>query len=156
MIHKEVRCQILIQFLHRYRKTIFILCILMWIGAFTATHIPNSSIPEKIHDLGNITLHIIGFLGLSSWFILTLVAFNINSLLYRILIVLLVTMVYAAIDEYTQQFFGRGTSLLEWFVDTCSTIVALVICESVLGRIKKEATFEKAVHACYAESNLRP
>jgi VanZ family protein len=108
----------------------------MWMGAFTATHIPNSSIPQSIHDLGHITLHIIGFLGLSSWFILTLVAFNISPL-RRIITVLLIMTIYAAIDEYTQQFFGRGTSLLEWFIDTCATIVALVIWESIFGRITK-------------------
>jgi VanZ family protein len=109
----------------------------MWIGAFTATHIPNSSIPQVIHDLGHFVLHVIGFLGLSSWFILTLVAFNTGPTLRRILVVLLIMTIYAAIDEYTQQFFGRGTSLQEWFIDTVATIVALVIWESIFWFIKK-------------------
>jgi VanZ family protein len=122
--------------LYRYRKAILVIFILMWIGAFTATHIPNSAIPQMIHDLGHILLHIVGFLGLSTWFILTLVAFNVSPL-RRILVVLLTMTIYAAIDEYTQQFFGRGTSLLEWFVDTCAAAVALVIWESIFCLIKK-------------------
>ena len=137
MFQKKDRCKIIIQLLHHYRKAILVIFILMWIGAFTATHIPNSSIPQAVHDLGYITLHIIGFWGLSSWFILTLIAYNVSPPLRRILVVLLTMTIYAAIDEYTQQFFGRGTSLAEWFIDTVATMVALVIWESIFRLTKK-------------------
>ncbi|MGB7583030.1 MAG: VanZ family protein [Sedimentisphaerales bacterium] len=108
----------------------------MWIGAFTATHVPYSTIPRVFRDLGHFTLHVLGFLGLSSWFILTLAAFNFSSL-RRIVVVLLIMTIYGAIDEYTQQFFGRSTSFSEWLIDTGATIVALVIWESVFWLTKK-------------------
>jgi VanZ family protein len=108
----------------------------MWIGAFTATHVPYSTIPSAIRDLGHFALHGLGFLGLSSWFILTLAALNVSPL-RRIVVVLLIMMIYGAIDEYTQQFFGRSTDLPDWFIDTGATIVALVIWESIFWLTKK-------------------
>ena len=91
-------------FLYRQRTAILFILILMWIRAFAATHIPARYIPSGIAGLGDIVLHGIGFLGLSSWFILTVTAFGIKPV-QRILLVLLVMMVYGAVDEYTQQFF---------------------------------------------------
>ena len=124
------------QLLYRHRKLILVIFILMWIGAFTATHVPYSAIPREISALGHFTLHLLGFLGLSSWFILTLAAFNFSPL-RRIVVVLLVMTIYGAIDEYTQQFFGRNTSFAEWLIDTGATIVALVIWESIFWLTKK-------------------
>ncbi len=124
------------QLLYRHRKLILVIFILMWIGAFTATHVPYNTIPREIRDLGHFALHVLGFLGLSSWFILTLAAFNFSSL-RRIVVVLLIMTIYGAIDEYTQQFFGRSTSFSEWLIDTGATIVALVIWESVFWLTKK-------------------
>jgi len=128
--------------LYRHRKLILVIFVLMWIGAFTATHIPNSTIPSEIRDLGHFALHGLGFLGLSSWFILTLAALNVSPL-HRIVVVLLTMMIYGAIDEYTQQFFGRSTDLPDWFIDTGATIVALVIWESIFWLTKKEVTATK-------------
>jgi VanZ family protein len=117
-------------FLYRWRKVIAAICVLMWLGAFTATHIPNQSIPQEVHDLGGSVLHGVGFLGLSSWFILAVAGFWPKPI-HRLLLVLSVMMVYAALDEYTQQFFGRSTDLEDWITDTVATIVALALWESV-------------------------
>ena len=105
--------------------------ILLWIGAFTATHIPAKYIPRHIASLGDIVLHGIGFLGLSSWFILTLAAFGVK-LEHRIILVLLVMLVYGAVDEYTQQFFGRSTELKDWLTDTMATVISLILWEIFL------------------------
>ena len=118
-------------FLYRRRTAILFILILMWIGAFTATHIPARYIPGQIACLGDFVLHGIGFLGLSSWFILTVVAFGIKPV-QRIPLVLLVMMVYGALDEYTQQFFGRSTELKDWLTDTTATVVALILWETIL------------------------
>jgi VanZ family protein len=104
----------------------------MWIGAFTATHIPNNSIPKAVHDLGKVVLHGVGFFGLSSWFILTLAAFQVPRF-RRILIVLFVMMLYAALDEYTQQFFGRTMMFHDWVVDTIATTISMLFWESLFG-----------------------
>lgn len=118
-------------FLYRWRRAILFILILMWIGAFVATHIPARYIPGQIARLGDFTLHGIGFLGLSSWFILTLAAFGVKPP-QRILLVLLVMMVYGALDEYTQQFFGRSTELKDWLTDTTATVVSLIVWETIL------------------------
>jgi VanZ family protein len=108
----------------------------MWIGAFTATHIPARYIPRQIACLGDIALHGIGFLGLSSWFILTLAAFGTKPA-QRILLVIAVMTVYGAVDEYTQQFFGRSTELKDWLTDTTATIVSLILWETILFLAKR-------------------
>jgi VanZ family protein len=118
-------------FLYRRRTAILFILILMWTGAFTVTHIPARCIPGQIAALGDVTLHGIGFLGLSSWFILTVAAFGIKPV-QRILLVLLVMMFYGAVDEYTQQFFGRSTQLKDWLTDTMATVVSLILWETIL------------------------
>ena len=117
-------------FLHRWRKPVLIIFLLVWVGAFTATHIPSKSIPTEILDLGHFVLHGVGFLGLSSWFVLAVVAFGVTRG-RRVLLVLSVMMIYAAVDEYTQQFFGRSTDLADWITDTVATVIALGLWESV-------------------------
>lgn len=124
-------------FLYCWRKQILAVFILMWVGAFTATHIPNHMIPKEIHDLGKVTLHGVGFCGLTSWFILAMAAFRRNPI-RRMLLSLFVMMVYAAIDEYTQQFFGRSPALFDWTIDTIGTVVAIILWESILWMIEKK------------------
>jgi VanZ family protein len=123
-------------FLYRWRTAILFILILLWIGAFTATHIPARYIPGQIASIGEIGLHGIGFLGLSSWFILTVAAFNIKPV-QRILLVLLVMIVYGAVDEYTQQFFGRSTELKDWLTDITATVVSLILWEPILFLAKR-------------------
>jgi VanZ family protein len=118
-------------FLYRHRKAILVILILMWIGAFTVTHIPGSYIPVPIAQLGDISLHGIGFLGLSSWFILTLAAFDVRPSI-RILLVLVIMLNYGAVDEYTQQFFGRSTELKDWLTDATATVASLIVWETIL------------------------
>jgi VanZ family protein len=123
-------------FLYRWRKAILVIFILMWIGAFTATHIPASYIPGPIAQLGDFSLHEIGFMGLSSWFILTLAAFGVEPPI-RILLVMVVMLNYAAVDEYTQQFFGRSTELKDWLTDATATAAALILWETILFLAKR-------------------
>ncbi|MGA2914828.1 MAG: VanZ family protein [Sedimentisphaerales bacterium] len=123
-------------FLYRRRTAILFILILMWTGAFTATHIPAryitaGYIPGLIASLGDVVLHGIGFLVLSSWFILTLAAFGVKPK-QRILLVLLIMIVYGAVDEYTQQFFGRSTELKDWLSDTTATVISLILLETIL------------------------
>lgn len=123
-------------FLHRRRKAILVILILMWTGAFTVTHIPASYIPGQIASIGDIGLHGIGFLGLSSWFVLTLAAFDVKPAI-RIILVIVVMLNYGAVDEYTQQFFGRSTELKDWLTDITATVVSVIVWETVLFLAKK-------------------
>lgn len=108
----------------------------MWIGAFVATHIPTRYVPGLIACFGDFILHGIGFLGLSSLFILTVAAFGIKPV-QRAPLVLLVMMVYGALDEYTQQFFGRSTELKDWLTDTTATVVSLIVWETILFLVQR-------------------
>jgi len=52
-------------------------------------------------------------------------------------LVLLVMMVYGALDEYTQQFFGRSTELKDWLTDTTATVVSLILWETILFLVQR-------------------
>jgi VanZ family protein len=117
-------------FLRRWRKTVLAICILMWAGAFTATHVPGREIPRELASLGDVVLHGVGYLGLSSWFILALAAFGVRRS-WRAAIVLGVMMLYGAFDEQTQPYFGRSCDLSDWITDTVATAAAIVLWETV-------------------------
>ena len=102
----------------------------MWGGAFAATHVPMRVFPAAVADLGHVVLHSIGYLGLSSWFILTVEAFGLSRV-RQVILVLPVMTIYAAVDEYTQQFFGRSNRWQDWLTDTVATAIALAIWEGV-------------------------
>lgn len=123
-------------FLYRWRKVIAVICGFMWLGAFTATHIPSKSIPGEVLNLGHFILHGVGFLGLSSWFILALTGFLVKPH-RRWLLVMVIMTVYAAFDEYTQQFFGRSTDLPDWIIDTVAAAVALALWEGIFWMIAR-------------------
>jgi VanZ family protein len=116
-------------FLFRWRKAIGAICILMWMGAFTATHVPGNDIPDELVSLGKVALHGTGYLGLSSWFILALAAYRVRPL-RRAAIVVGVMMLYGAFDEKTQPYFGRSCQLGDWITDSVAAAVAVVLWES--------------------------
>jgi VanZ family protein len=119
--------------LHRLRQFLLALCIVTWISAFVATHIPAEQIPQT--GMGEGYLHLIGFLGLAGVFWLALAAYG-NSASRRIAVVIVVMALYAAADEYTQAYFGRGTSASDWLMDVLGTLCAVALLEIVFGLAK--------------------
>jgi VanZ family protein len=100
----------------------------MWIGAFTATHIPKEELPEIQFSFG--VLHILGFAGLVSWFILTLAAYRVGRR-QRVIRTLVTMLIYSSFDEYTQQFFHRSSDLPDVVRDMAGTVLAIIIWELV-------------------------
>jgi len=124
--------------LHRRRGFILAVLVLAWLGAFVATHVPAPDIPRRILELGQVVLHAVGFFALSSLFLLTLAAFGVRP--YRRAAVVLVAMaLYAAADEYTQQFVHRSSELADWLVDTVATAVAVAAWEGIFRLTRRTA-----------------
>ncbi len=122
--------------LHRFRKLVLAVYVLLWVIAFAMTHVPGNDLPDvKVAD--NV-LHTFGFMGLASALIITLAAFNVR-VGRRIIAALLVMPIYGAIDEYTQQFFHRTTDFRDWCHDVIGTLLAIAVCEALLLLLFKRA-----------------
>ncbi len=130
--------------LTRFRRTLLLMCILMWVSAFCLSHIPLPQLPDLPgKDKG---LHFIGFACLASILLLTLMAHgrgHDQKLLRRCAITLLVTAVYGAIDELTQPLVKRHGTVDDWLADVAGSVAAVIvwgIVLSVLGKKKKPKT----------------
>jgi VanZ family protein len=108
------------------RRLFLLACVLAWAGALTASHIPGPDLPE-IH-VSDKTLHVTGFLILTTLFWLTL-SLHGRRRLGRIAIILLVMPVYAALDELTQPWFLRTADVHDWLADMIGALCALTILE---------------------------
>lgn len=105
--------------------------IVMWMAAFTVTHIPMTvagagSGLDKLY-------HFVGYLGLSALLWRTLYAYD-HPPGRRRLVVGLVVPVYAALDELTQPYFGRSAELLDFVADALGMVVAVAAAEIGLRR----------------------
>lgn len=115
--------------LHRVRHGVLILCVILWMGAFTATHVPGEDLPE--FHTSDTVLHVTGFAGLASTFFVTLAAYGVSRI-HRIPTGICIMMIYAALDESTQPFFHRSQDIMDWLADLGGTALALLLCEAFL------------------------
>jgi VanZ family protein len=114
--------------LSRYRKPLLVMLVVVWAAALTLTHLP----PRDVPDLGvsDKTEHVVGFAGLGGMFIVTMTAMGL-PFRKRILATLVVLPLYAAIDEWTQPWFGRSCDIHDWLADCCGTAAAIVTWELI-------------------------
>ena len=124
-----------IALLNRRRRAVLVITICLWISACALTHLPADDLPN--FSTNDTMLHTVGFWGLASWFLLTLVGYRVRPL-WRVLIVLAVMAVYAALDEITQPLppFGRTCDLHDWKNDMIGTAIAVAIWEIILGAFR--------------------
>lgn len=127
--------------LHRHRRWVLGITICLWITACVLTHLPPGDVPDL--RTGDATLHSVGFWGLASWFLLTLVGYRVKPL-RRVLIVFAVMAAYGALDENTQPWFGRTCDLGDWINDMTGTAVAVGVWEIVLGAFRKKGSHPTA------------
>ena len=113
----------------RVRNCMLILCVFMWICAFTATHLPGEAVPRL--RLSDMSLHAIGYFVLVAILVATLVVHGLPRR-RRVLAVLVVVPLYAAFDEISQPLFGRSTSIHDWIMDLCGALLAIAAVESFL------------------------
>lgn len=109
-----------------HRRILLAGCISLWVGAFVATHIPVSHLPP-IH-VSDKTLHAVGFFALASVFGWTLRAHG-HRRLRRVLLVLALMTIYAAVDEITQPLVNRYAAWSDWFADVFGAVAAVLVWE---------------------------
>jgi len=110
--------------LFRMRGWVLLDLCLLWAFATVASHTPPDRLPDLPVD-GKV-LHVVGFVGLSCLFMLTLTAYGHKGL-RRDLVTLLVMSAYAAFDEGTQPYFHRHGCASDWLLDTASAAGGLAI-----------------------------
>ena len=106
------------------------LCVFMWVCAFTATHLPRGAVPQS--GLSDKWLHTIGYFVLVAILVATLVVHGLPRR-RRVLAVLVAVPLYAAFDEISQPLFGRSTSIHDWIMDLCGALLALTAVETFLA-----------------------
>jgi len=115
----------------RSRRWLLIACIVLWAGAFTATHTPAPHLPD-LPDIKDTTMHAVGYLVLAGMFALVLASRGLPGVA-RVTIVLCVLLSYAALDELTQPYFNRTADINDWLADSIGTIIAAAAVETVLA-----------------------
>jgi len=110
----------------RRRRLLTAIAVVLWVLAFTATHIPPS-------DLGHIAvshrvLHVTGYAGLTFWIGLALIATGAPPR-RRVVGIALVLAAYGVFDELTQPIFGRTASIRDWLADLVGIAVGLATAE---------------------------
>ena len=111
------------------RRPLLVMTVLLWVGAFVATHVPAETIPQM--HVSDKWLHFMGFLVLAAALHLTLVVHGIGRW-RRVAATLLSMAAYAALDERTQPLVNRSCSPTDAVADLCGAIAAVVALELVL------------------------
>jgi VanZ family protein len=108
--------------------------LIYWLVLFAATHYPRVPLPHVVSYSDKI-YHLVAFglLALLAWRALEARAAPSGP---RIASLAAGLVVYAAIDEYTQQFVGRGTDPLDFAADATGIALVLVVL-SVRWRAKR-------------------
>ncbi len=112
--------------LHRHRRVVLGVLIVLWVFAFVVTHIPAERVPPI--GLKDTSLHLLGFLALGAMGLLTLLAYRVGKG-RRITLVISLAAIYAGVDEITQPLVGRADSLQDWIADLAGAILAVLLFE---------------------------
>ena len=108
------------------RRLILSACLIVWVGAFIATHIPAGHLPRA--GVSDKFLHAAGYFVISGLFWLTLRVYGVMGA-KRIALIFFTMLAYAAIDEITQPLVERDNSLGDWLADITGMIIALILLE---------------------------
>lgn len=110
------------------RATVFgirvatVLLVIFWMTMFVGTHLPRVPMPH-VSNIDKL-FHFGGFAGLSflmAWAIPT----QYGRPRWNVLVAALVSVGYAAIDEFSQIPVGRTADVLDWLADTAGVIAGL-------------------------------
>ncbi len=102
-----------------------IAAVLSTIVLVVLTHIPGDSIPSSVR-YNDKMMHFVAYALVS---LLYGVSFAVTGRkgLWRLLIISIFMVILGAADEYTQQFFGRHTDLLDYYADLCGIALGMGI-----------------------------
>ncbi len=112
------------------RCTLLAACVLAWVGAFVATHLP----PKYVSGLptSDTVAHAIGYGGLTTLLVLSLASLG-RPRGTRILLAMGILLAYGALDELTQPAFLRTASFSDWLADAAGTSIAVAFWETFLA-----------------------
>ena len=105
------------------RVLLWVLCAAYWVALFTLTHVPR--VPVQFRgDLGDKVGHLLAYAVLAG--VLYLAMWASRSRRGRpAAFIIVVTFVYAAMDELTQPFVGRECEFLDWVADAVGVLAAV-------------------------------
>jgi len=112
------------------RYTLLAACVLAWVGAFVATHLPPDGVPD-LHTSDTVA-HAIGYGGLTTLLVLALASLG-RPRGARILLAMGILLAYGALDELTQPAFLRTASFYDWLADAAGTSIAVAFWETLLA-----------------------
>ncbi|MGA2265743.1 MAG: VanZ family protein [Phycisphaerae bacterium] len=119
--------------LYRFRRLMVVACVLGWVAALVATHVPGQDLPE--FHVSDKTLHVVGYFGLATLFWFALTAYGVRFGI-RLTVVICVLVTYGAVDEITQAPFHRSPEVGDWVGDVVGIVLASLAWEVIfrLGR----------------------
>lgn len=98
------------------------------------THLPGEDLPDVLHQVTHRLLHFVGFWGLASAFLVTLMVYNVPRG-RRLWLILTVMFTYGAFDEMTQPLTHRHADVGDWATDAAGTLMATLVLELVISLI---------------------
>ena len=107
-----------------FRRFFTVVCVVVWLTAATATHIPADSMPDI--SVGDVLLHFTGYLGLTGVFLFTLRVHGVR-LSHRILLTFPLLLLYGILDELTQPLVNRYASIFDWLANAVGISGALIL-----------------------------
>ncbi len=120
-------------------RLVYLPLIVYWIVLFTATSIPEESVPS--FGVGDKVNHFSAYFILSILLYLTL-SFQEKSVFVRsnaVLLTALIILLYGVLDELHQMFIpGRSAELLDWLADAVGAICGILVISLLLKKFKKE------------------
>lgn len=119
----------------RTRRLVLVSCIILWLCAFVATHLPADRLP--VIRVGDKSMHFVGYFVLTFMFAMTLFVHGVGR--WRGFITAIVVMtVYGAFDEVTQPWFNRYADFADWLIDLAGMATAVAVWEvTMMLRIKR-------------------
>ena len=124
--------------LYALRHVMLAVLVALWMTAAALTHWPQLS---GVPNVGDKTLHLVGYFGLAGALWLALYAYR-TRLPWRPILTLAIMSAYGAIDEITQPYFQRSCDIRDWYTDVLGTLAAIVLLEMlafVAARLRKGA-----------------
>ena len=118
------------------RRILAAICGIWWALSAVATHVPIETLPSRAP--GPPALHVIGYTLLTGLFLTTLIAYGVRPW-RRLVVAVFVIVVYAAVDEATQPWFGRDGTVDDWLADLAGMVFALAMIEvpAALARFRQ-------------------
>jgi len=117
--------------LSRFLPTV---CVLLWVSAFVATHVPARRVPPT--QFSDKTLHAVGYFALGVAFLMAMWSRGVSSRT-RAVVAACVIPAYGALDELTQPLVNRTAAWSDWAADLVGAAAAITALEGVLWLMRR-------------------